>query len=232
MDPSGSASPHIGTLNEKALHAQLKSWLAEPGDRFEVPVGRHVVDIVRDALLIEIQTGSTAPLKRKLNALLAHHSVRLVIPIVHEKTIIRLDEAGRVLGSRRSPKRGEMVDIFQPLTSLRELLGDSNFSVEGMLVDVQEMRQPCTQRKRRWKDWEVKERCLVGVRDRVCFSHPGDYLAVIPSTLEVPFNTADLARAIGRPRRIAQQMAYCLREMGALSVVDRRRDGLLYAKSF
>jgi len=232
MEPTPKAASHIGTLNEKALHAQLKQWLAEPGDRFEVPVGRHVIDIMRDTLLIEVQTGSTAPLRGKLKRLLAHHPIRLVIPIVREKTIIRLDEGGRIVGSRRSPKRGAMIDIFHPLTSLRELLGDSNFSVEGILVDIQEIRRPAATRTRRRQDWEVKERSLLGVCDRVCFSHPGDYLAIIPPTLEAPFNTADLALAIGRPRRIAQQIAYCLREMGALSVVERRRDGLRYVKSF
>ncbi len=41
------ASPHIGTLNEKPLHASLKMWVAEPGDQFEVRIGRFVADIVR-----------------------------------------------------------------------------------------------------------------------------------------------------------------------------------------
>ena len=46
----------IGLLNEKPLHASLKQWYARPGDRFEVAVGGFVIDIVRDDLLIEIQT--------------------------------------------------------------------------------------------------------------------------------------------------------------------------------
>ncbi|MCK5246851.1 hypothetical protein KAR02_08120, partial [Candidatus Bipolaricaulota bacterium] len=78
--PDQSAAPHIGTLNEKPLHASLKAWVAESGDQFEVRIGRFVADIVRDSLIIEIQTGSTFPLKRKLHALLKHHAVHLVIP--------------------------------------------------------------------------------------------------------------------------------------------------------
>lgn len=224
--------PHIGTLNEKPLHASLKAWIAEPGDQFEVRIGRFVADIVRGSLLIEIQTGSTFPLKRKLHALLKHHAVHLVIPIARQKTIITIDEDGNVVSSRKSPKRGELLDVFHQLVNLRELLGDANFSVEALLIHVEETRRPRTTRKRRWKDWEVHERRLIEVFDHVSFHHPGDFLAAIPSTLNEPFNTADLARAIGRPRRVAQKIAYCLREMGALAVVDRKRSGIRYIRNF
>ena len=55
-----TSEPHIGTLNEGSLHAALKQVYAEPGDTFEVPLDRFVIDISRDELLIEIQTGSFA----------------------------------------------------------------------------------------------------------------------------------------------------------------------------
>lgn len=38
----------IGLLNEKSLHASLKQWYAQPGDRFEVAVDGFVIDIVRN----------------------------------------------------------------------------------------------------------------------------------------------------------------------------------------
>src|SRR5947207_15754609 len=39
--------PAIGTLNEGALHAQLKNWYQRPGDRIERVVDGFVVDLVR-----------------------------------------------------------------------------------------------------------------------------------------------------------------------------------------
>ena len=54
----------IGTLNEGALHAQLKDWYRRPGDRIERVVDGFVVDLVRAELLVEIQTGGFAPLRR------------------------------------------------------------------------------------------------------------------------------------------------------------------------
>ena len=230
--PEQAVRPHIGTLNEKPLHASLKAWISEPGDEFEVRIGRFVADIVRGSLLIEIQTGSTFPLKRKLHALLKHYSVHLVIPIVRQKTITSIDEAGNVIGSRKSPKHGELLDVFNHLVHLRDLLGDANFSIEALLIHIEETRRPRTTRKRRWKDWEVHERRLVEVFDHVSFHHPGDFLAAIPSTLEEPFTTADLARATGRPRRVAQQIAYCLREMSAIVAIDRKKSGILYVRNF
>jgi hypothetical protein len=56
----------IGLLNEKPLHASLKQWYAQPGDRFEVAVDGFVIDIVRDDLLIEIQTRNFASINSKL----------------------------------------------------------------------------------------------------------------------------------------------------------------------
>jgi len=53
----------IGTLNEGALHAQLKDWYRRRGDRVEQLVDGFVVDLVRGELLVEIQTGSFAPLR-------------------------------------------------------------------------------------------------------------------------------------------------------------------------
>ena len=39
--------PHIGTLNEGSLHADLKEHYWEPGDLTEAPLGGFVVDLFR-----------------------------------------------------------------------------------------------------------------------------------------------------------------------------------------
>ena len=85
------AGSQIGTLNEKPLHAALKTWCARPGDRFEETVDGFVVDILRGELLIEIQTKNFAAMKRKLYQLVPHHPVRLVYPIARERWIVKLE---------------------------------------------------------------------------------------------------------------------------------------------
>ena len=97
----------IGLLNEKPLHASLKEWYAQPGDRFEVAVDGFVIDIVRDDLLLEIQTGNFASIRSKLTNLVRSHQVRLIYPIAQEKWIVKLakDDSSGVT-RRKSPKRG------------------------------------------------------------------------------------------------------------------------------
>lgn len=80
--------PGIGLLNEKPLHAALKKWYAQPGDRFEVAVDGFVIDLVRDDLLLEIQTRNFAAMKSKLQRLTSAHRVRVIYPIAHEKWIV------------------------------------------------------------------------------------------------------------------------------------------------
>src|SRR5687768_6709778 len=133
--------PGIGLLNEKPLHASLKQWYARPGDRFEVAVGGFVIDIVRDDLLIEIQTGNFSSIKSKLANLVHSHQVRLIYPIAQEKWIVRLaaDDHGRVM-RRKSPKRGRLEDLFWEMVSIPQLLSHPNFSLEVLMIQEEETR--------------------------------------------------------------------------------------------
>jgi hypothetical protein len=79
----------IGLLNEKPLHASLKEWVAQPGDQFEVEVDGYVIDIVRDELLLEIQTSGFSSIKSKLQGLVDVHRIRLIYPIAREKWIVK-----------------------------------------------------------------------------------------------------------------------------------------------
>ncbi len=49
--------------------------------------------------------------------------------------------------------------------------------------------------------------------------------------LKEPFTTADLAGAMGRGKKLAQKMAYCLRRMGVIQQVGRRGRANVYARA-
>src|SRR5258707_5817509 len=103
----------IGLLNEKPLHASLKQWYAQPGDRFEVPVDGFVIDIVREDLLIEIQTRNFASTRAKLIKLTRSHPVRLIYPVVQEKWILRsVSVNGGLDFFRESSKKGRLGELF------------------------------------------------------------------------------------------------------------------------
>src|ERR1044071_764184 len=182
----------IGLLNEKPLHASLKQWYARPGDRLEVPVDGFVIDIVRDNLLIEIQTRNFAAINSKLSRLTRSYQVRLVYPVVQEKWIVRSATDGPIV-RRKSPKRGRVEDLFWELVYIPQLLSNPNFSLEVLMIREEEVRRYNAKRKRwRRRGWVIEGRRLVDVLDRRLFGNAGDWLAFVPNELQ-SFTTKDLA---------------------------------------
>src|SRR5690242_7621911 len=219
----------IGLLNEKPLHASLKQWYARPGDRFEVPVDGFVIDIVRDNLLIEIQTRNFASIHSKLSRLTRSYEVRLVYPVVQEKWIVRqaIGARGTVI-RRKSPKRGRLEDLFRELVSIPRLLSNPNFSFEVLTIREEEVRR-YDGRRRRWrrKGWVVEGRRLVDVVDRRLFIKPADWLAFVPAGLQ-SFTTKDVAEIAATDRDLAQKMAYCLRHASMIELIGRQGRANLY----
>ena len=224
-----ASSPHVGTLREKPLHASLKKWDSERSDEVEVAVDGYVIDLVRGDLLIEIQTRGFSGMKRKLRKLLdLGHRVRIVHPIPDVKWIVKIDDEGKELNRRRSPKRGQFEDIFSELVSFPAWIDDPNLEVEVLLTHEEELRTHQPGKAWRRKGWVVVERRLIGVVDGRVITGSADMAALLPDGLPDDFTTAELAATAGRPRRIAQQMAYCLRESGAISIVGKRGNAIVY----
>lgn len=222
----------IGTLNEGPLHAALKEWYAQPGDSIEVVVDGYVVDLVRGGLLIEIQTAGFSAIKAKLTDLVARHPLRLVYPIAQEKWIVKLgDDLSTPLSRRKSPKHGTVESIFEELVSLPHLLAQPTFALDVLIIREEEARRYEPGRAWRRKGWVTHERRLVEVVGRQLFESPADLEDLLPPAMPEPFTTADLAAALGRRRRLAQKMAYCLRKSGAIEVVGKQGRAVLYRRS-
>jgi hypothetical protein len=226
----------IGTLNEKPLHAALKTWYGRPGDQFEVRVGGFVIDIVRpgegeDDLLLEIQTRTLAKLKRKLTSLVEAHRVVLIYPVAAEKWIVRLGEDREVIGRRRSPKRGGPEMLFAELVSFPQLMRHPNFALEVPLIIEEEIRVRDESVNWRRRGWATSERRLLEVMATRVFSAPADLLALVPASLPDPFTPVELARALDRPAWLARRMTYCLKEMGALAPAGKKGRSQLFTRA-
>ncbi|MEM9774518.1 MAG: hypothetical protein AAF902_08065 [Chloroflexota bacterium] len=225
--------PHIGTLNEKPLHAALKQWVSEPGDAFEVPLDGYFIDVVRDDLLIEIQTASFSSLKRKLRKLTKYHKVRLVHPIAAEKWLIQLPKDGIGKPKRRkSPKRGSVYHLFVELVAFPDLICHPNFELEIALTQEDEVRKFEGHRaRRRRKGWVIEERRLLNVVESRLFKEPADFANLLPQDLPEQFTTKDIAAGLAQPKWLVQKMAYCLRKMDAIQLVGKRGKFSLYQMS-
>ena len=224
-----AAAPHIGTLREKPLHASLKRWYARPGDRVEVRVDGFVIDLVREDLLIEVQTRGFASMKHKVTVLLGlGHRVRIVHPIPLDKWIVKVEAKGTVLSRRRSPRHGSPVDIFAELVSFPGLVSHPRLEVDVLLTIEEEYRCHTPDRSWRRKGWTVAERRLIEVVSTVRLGDIEDLVRLLPDDLPPTFTTADLAERLGRPRRVTQQMAYCLRTVGAIVPVGKHGNSVAY----
>lgn len=217
---------HIGTLNEGSLHRQLKELVSEPGDRFEVELGKYVIDIVRQGELIEIQIGPLGPLGPKLDALLDQHDVTVVHPI-SVSTWLHKDGAP----ARRSPIRRSIYNIFDDLVSIPTLIDHPRFSLEVVLIEEDTMRtyDPTLRRKR--GGWRTTDRSMRTMLGRRGFVTAVELAELIPDSLPDPFTTADLATAAGIARPVAQRMAYCFRALGTFVAGRHTRSGVEYRRS-
>ena len=223
----------IGTLNEKPLHAALKEWYARPEDKLEASVDGFTVDILRGDLLIEIQTQNLSRLRRKLVQLLAQHAVRVVYPIARERWIVRKSRNGRrVLGRRKSPKRGGMESLFEELVSIAPLMAHPNFSLHVVGIQEEQIRHQDIGRSWRRKGWVIQERRLLQVVDQWLYETPRDMMKILPTGLPEPFTTKELSEATGQPVWLAQKMAYCLRKMGVITAAGKRSRSILYVRSY
>ena len=220
----------IGTLNEKPLHAALKEWYAKPGDRFEVKVDGFVIDIVRDDLLLEIQTANFSSIKSKLATLIRTHPVRLIYPIAREKWIVKqFPDAAGEMSRRKSPKRGRIEDLFNEMIRVPGLIKKPNFSLEVLLIREDEVRRFDGKRNWRRRGWGTEERRLLEVVDRKEFSGISDWYALLPDLNEA-FTVKDISKAIGIRINLAQKMAYCLRKAGLIELAGKRGRAYLYRK--
>ena len=217
-------------MSEKSLHLALKDWYARPGDEFEVRLGDYVIDIVRGATLIEIQTANFSAIKRKLVRLLEDHPVRLLHPIPQSRWIVREKKQGKPVSRRKSPKRGRTLDLFFELVYLPHLILHLGFSVEVLLIHEEVVLRDDGKGSWRRKFWSVHDRKLLDVVERRTFRTPADYLGILPPDLPTPFTNQDLAAALKCRPNLAQKITYTFRRAGLLTVTGKRGNAFLHEK--
>lgn len=217
--------PHIGTLNEGSLHAALKEHYSEPGDEFEVAMGRFVIDIVRPGLLIEVQTRSFASMGNKLDRLLPDNEILLVHPIA---TRTDLERPG--CPRRKSPKNGSIYSIFEELVSIPTLIDNPNLTLDVVLAQVAKVQEPDPKARRGRGGYRTVDRRLVEIESIRRFSTAQDLFALVPDDLPEVFTTADIAQAGGFGRDVAQRMAYCFKALGLFTQQGRTKAGINYTR--
>jgi hypothetical protein len=216
---------------ETSLHRELKSFYADEKARFEVPLGRYRIDVVTGERLVEVQHGSLSAIRDKIRTLVRDHEVTVVKPIVVRKHLVKLSKkSGRVKERRLSPKRGQLLDLFDELVHFTRAFPHPRLTLDVLLVDIEELRYPGHGRRRRWRenDFQVEDQRLLQVHATHTFRTARDLIDLVPDTLPDPFHTGHLAKSLDVHRWIAQRVAYCLRNMGAVTQAGKKGNALLY----
>ena len=217
-------------MNEFSLHSEIKKVYSLPGDQFEVKVGNYIVDILRENLIIEVQTKNFSALKEKLQVLAEKHKVRLVYPLPEKKWITHVTKEHLVLNTRKSPKKGKLTDLFRELVMIPNMICEENFSLEVLLIDEEEVR--CDDGKGSWRrrGVSIKERKLMKVNDRILFQTKADYLKILPADLNEVFTNKELAKLAKISVRTARQITYCLRKSNFIRLAGKNGRSLAFQK--
>ena len=219
----------ININNEKSLHSSIKQWYAVPGDRLEVKVDKYIIDLVREDSLIEIQTRNFSAIGNKLRALVKYNKVMLVHPIAIEKYIVTTEGSERV-SIRKSPKKGKLVDLFDELIRIPDLMEEDNFILEILMTKEEEIR--CKDGKGSWrrKGISIKDRKLLEVVEKITFRKEEDFLRFLPEELPGKFTNKDLAKALKVKANKARKITYCFRKMKILKEVGKFRNELIFER--
>ncbi len=244
--PDTPEIPHIGTLQEKRLHAAIKTYLCPDEACHERAVGdllldpengkqrRMVADILVDGEIFEVQTGGFYPLRAKVAWYLAHTTCRVTVvhPIGAVRYLSWIDPSdGSILSRRKVSKRGRVRDVARELYWLSEFIGDPRFSVRLLLIELEEYRMADGWSRDGKRGSSRYERFPTALLGDVTLATPEDYATCfLPAALTavdetgspLPFTAADYARATGIRGKATYSMLRILAGLGLIGECEEK----------
>lgn len=194
----------FSTLNESSLHNTLKIFYASNYDgKMEVEKNGFVYDIfTNDNQVIEIQTKNLSKLSTKIKQTLENGiKITLVYPLVISTKIILTDKNGKLIYSRKSPRKGCIYDFLKELTGLYDLVLKENFSLEVVHINMIEHRvrtdepvQSKNNQRRFKKNWIKVNKKLDEIIKIEKFCKKEDYLKILPENLPTEFCAKDIKK--------------------------------------
>jgi len=232
MSDKSSQLFSIGTKNESSLHRTLKFEYAGPGGKTEAAVGEYVTDgITASGEYIEVQTGSFAPLAKKVKELTAHGKVQIIHPIIVSKIIEVYDEKGGLLYRRKSPAHGTIWDLFDALLYAPQLPLTKGVVIELAMVEVTEKRIKDGKGSWRRKGISIFDKELTAWHERFLFKRKTDYLCFIPFKKGEEFTVSSHAQKAGIKTEVARKALYVLNKMGLIERIGKKGTAWVYRSS-
>ena len=218
----------IGALGEKTLHAVVKCYLEpRPGFR-EVPVGRRVADIKNEQGIFEVQTRSFRALRPKLADFLPLCPVTVVYPVAAVKSLYWVDPAsGELSGPRRSPKKGNELDLLYQMYEIKEFIQNENLHFEALLLETAEYRLACGYSRAGHRGSARIEQLPVALLGESLFLKPADFAPFLPP-LEGPFTAKAFSKAARRAPGFGARVLPVLCLLGLAERAGKQKNAYLY----
>lgn len=221
----------IGSLGEKTLHLALKYFYEPNAENHERPLQGYVADAFGERGVVEIQTAQTWRLKPKLSAFLPVSDVLVVCPLAKEKWVIWVDPVSGSIGEkRRSPGSAKPLAAVGELYGLKEFLLMPGFSVELVLLSVEEYRLLDGYGEQKKKRATKYEKLPTALHARIRLQTPADYAALLPEGLPERFTSKDLKMLAKLRLSEAQKALNVLFALGAVTRVDKQGNTYFYQR--
>lgn len=195
----------IGTLAEKWQHQIVKRYLSEDPAEQEVRLAgtRFVSDVRVGNAVYEVQTGSFAPMKKKMERYFAEPD--LTVTVVHPMPAVRrlawMDpETGEIGPRRRVTGKKEKIALLPelyPLISLLPMLAQGRLRFRLLLLEVQDFKLLDGTSRNRKSHATRLERIPTALLEDVTYAAPGDLAALLPAELPDRMTVAEFSRATG-----------------------------------
>jgi len=219
----------IGTHNETSLHRELKFRYAGQNGETEAEVAGFVADgINAEGEYFEVQTGSFGPLKKK--ALALQGRLRIIHPIIITKYIEVFTKRGRLQYRRKSPRRGNIWDIFKVLVYAPDLPLTPGLIIELALVDAAEQRVQDGKGSWRRHGVSIRDRQMLVLHDCITLKKLSDYNRFVPFKKNEKFTSALLAQKAGISIVLARKALYVLTKLGIIKKTGKQGNMLIYKK--
>ena len=216
----------IGTLAEKWQHQIIKRYLSEDPNDHEIPVaeGRRFVSDVRvGADAYEVQTGSFAPMAKKLAYYLESTdlTVNVVHPIPKDRWVSWVDyDTAEISPRRRSPRHGRAEDLLAEMYPLIPLLPHPRLKFRILLLEVHDFKLLSNQQKNRKLGSQRYERIPLSLIEDIQLSSPSDFKRFLPDSLPSPFTVKEFSQATKIKGRDAYSAVRVLTALGLLTPAE------------
>lgn len=220
---------NIGTYKERSQHLLLKLYY-EPDTSFhEVGFGGHIADIMRDGEIVEIQTGSFAPLVKKLAVFLPEKQVKIVYPCPVKRRICWVSpETGETsCGVYRNYSK-KRYSVLPKLLRISELFSSENLSVDVVLTVVTEFRMldgyGIDKKKRATKTDTVPDE----ISDIVTLKTPSDVASFLELKSGETLTQSEISKRFGFGGRKLWMAVKSLESLGIIELCGKEKNRYIY----